>query len=585
MHRPRKIAMSSLASMNTLLILSLAACATARAQSPRSAAPGEPGPLPVREVTVFKDGHAFVLREGDLRPDADGRVVLDRLPVPVLGTFWPYATGGARLVSVTAAKQVVPVEKTALDVRQTIEANVGKDAEILDASGNTIRGTIVAIPARDATEVARLDPRTGGPRAPEKGSVVLLRTAAGTKALPFDQVKNVTILGEAAPRFVEEELRDRLTLRVERKGTDAARVGVVYVQKGLRWIPAYKIDIDGQGHAHVRLEATLVNDLIDLDDATVHLVIGVPRFEFSSMVDPISLQEVAAEVAARMGDRNRFSNYLSNAIQSQSAAYVDSGEAAAARPPSTPELTGGESNEDLFVFTIEHVSLREGERMVLPVTDFELGYRDVYTLDVPIVPPMDLPIQWQGERTAELARLLAAPKAVHALRITNGSKAPLTTAPALLSRNGRVLSQSLLTYTAIGAETDVPLTTAVDVLVLKTEKETGRQLNAVKWNGINLARTDLAGTVSLTNRKKEGIEIEVKWTVLGLADAAASKGTFEQMSLTELWGRTGRADWWSWWSWPYWWHHWNGVARFAWKLHLEPGGTAALDAQWHSFWE
>jgi hypothetical protein len=584
--------MSSLASMNTLLVLSLAACATARAQSPRSPARAEPGPLPVREVTVFKDGHAFVLREGDLRAGADGAgdtVVLDRLPVPVLGTFWPYATGGARLVSVTAAKQVVPVEKTALDVRQTIEANVGKDAEILDASGNTIRGTIVAIPARDAKEVARLDPRTGGPRAPEKGSVVLLRTAAGTKALPFDQVKNVTIVGEATPRFVEEELRDRLTLRLERplerKGTDAGRVGVVYVQKGLRWIPGYKIDIDGKGHAHVRLEATLVNDLIDLDDATVHLVIGVPRFEFSSMVDPISLQEVAAEVASRVGDRNRFASYLSNAIQSQSAAYVESAEAAAARPPSTPELSGGESNEDLFVFTIEHVSLREGERMVLPVTEFELGYRDVYTLDVPIVPPMDLPIQWQGDRTAELARLLAAPKAVHAMRITNSSNAPLTTAPALLSRNGKVLSQSLLTYTAIGAETDVPLTTAVDVLVLKTEKETGRQPNAVKWNGTSLTRTDLAGTVSLTNRKKEGIEIEVKWTVLGLADAAASKGSFEQMSLAELWGRVGRAEWWSWWTWPYWWHHWNGVARFTWKLHLESGQAVALDAQWHSFWE
>ena len=58
--------------------------------------------------------------------------------------------------------------------------------------------------------------------------------------------------------------------------------------------------------------------------------------------------------------------------------------------------------------------------------------------------------------------------------------------------------------TAIGAETDVPLTTAVDVLVLKTEKETGRQPNAVKWNGNNLTRTDLSGAVNLTNRKKVG---------------------------------------------------------------------------------
>ncbi|HON66498.1 MAG TPA: hypothetical protein PLQ89_07945 [Phycisphaerae bacterium] len=34
-------------------------------------------PLPIREVTVFKDGHAFVLREGRVTVDESGRAVLD----------------------------------------------------------------------------------------------------------------------------------------------------------------------------------------------------------------------------------------------------------------------------------------------------------------------------------------------------------------------------------------------------------------------------------------------------------------------------------------------------------------------------
>ena len=60
--------------------------------------------LPVREVTVFKDGHALVLHEGRLPTNADGGVTLDNLPMPVLGTFWPYsADAQTPLVSVVPA--------------------------------------------------------------------------------------------------------------------------------------------------------------------------------------------------------------------------------------------------------------------------------------------------------------------------------------------------------------------------------------------------------------------------------------------------------------------------------------------------
>ncbi|MFM7321220.1 MAG: hypothetical protein ACKO5K_06820, partial [Armatimonadota bacterium] len=74
------------------LLATIAFAATgARAQGP-----------PIREVTVFKDGHALVLAEGAVRIGPAG-VVLDALPRPVLGGFWPYvAEPGATLRSVVA---------------------------------------------------------------------------------------------------------------------------------------------------------------------------------------------------------------------------------------------------------------------------------------------------------------------------------------------------------------------------------------------------------------------------------------------------------------------------------------------------
>ena len=68
--------------------------------------------LPVRELTAFKDGHAFVLREDALQKDAEGNVVLDELPTPVLGTFWPFVVGGdAKLISARAGVDEVTVLK------------------------------------------------------------------------------------------------------------------------------------------------------------------------------------------------------------------------------------------------------------------------------------------------------------------------------------------------------------------------------------------------------------------------------------------------------------------------------------------
>jgi hypothetical protein len=62
------------------------------------------GKMPVKEVSVFKDGHAFVAQEGPMPTDAAGNVLMDYLPTPVIGTFWPYsADKGAKLTGVLPA--------------------------------------------------------------------------------------------------------------------------------------------------------------------------------------------------------------------------------------------------------------------------------------------------------------------------------------------------------------------------------------------------------------------------------------------------------------------------------------------------
>src|SRR5437868_5768010 len=84
--------------------------------------------MPVKEITVFKDGHALVLHSGKMPTDAAGNVQMDYLPTPVIGTFWPFsADKNVKLSAVTASLRRVKIERTGLNLQELIEANPGTD--------------------------------------------------------------------------------------------------------------------------------------------------------------------------------------------------------------------------------------------------------------------------------------------------------------------------------------------------------------------------------------------------------------------------------------------------------------------------
>src|SRR5207253_5508207 len=106
--------------------------------------------MPVKEITIFKDGHACVLHEGKMPTDAAGNVLLDHLPTPVIGTFWPYsAAKNAKLIGVTAARRRVLVEQTALVLRELLECNIGAEVLVNEGTG-PYPATIVGLPARSS---------------------------------------------------------------------------------------------------------------------------------------------------------------------------------------------------------------------------------------------------------------------------------------------------------------------------------------------------------------------------------------------------------------------------------------------------
>ena len=252
-----------------------------------------------------------------------------------------------------------------------------------------------------------------------------------------------------------------------------------------------------------------------------------------------------------------------------------------------PEVAGMDQVQDLHVFTVKHVTLKKGERMVVPVAESKVPYRDIYVLDIPFAPPVDVWQQFNSQQQSELVRLLGEPKVMHKIRLKNTSDSPFTTAPALILSDNQVLAQGLMTYTPKGGSSDLAVTTAVDIQVKKTDNETQRTPNATTWGKYSWVRVDISGTVTLTNYRNQAVDLEVVRHVLGNITEAGQDGKIEMVNVLEDSSYEPTDDntpWRKWWNWPDWWSHFNGVGRITWKQQLEAGKSIELKYAWHYYW-
>jgi hypothetical protein len=553
----------------------------------------------VKEVSIFKDGHVFVLHEGNLPTDNDGNVLIDYLPSPILGTFWAYsADTNAKLTGVVTGRKKISIERTTLSLDGLLAANIGAEVVITEKPVginnpiNSYSAVILGIPTRSSEELATTSPPNSLEQLSQKSDLVLLKTNNGTKVLPISQIQDITFKNSFNNKLPEEEFRNQMTLKLDwgkQKSASSAEVGLVYVQKGITWIPSYKINLDGNGNATIKLQATLVNELIDLNDVTTNLVVGVPTFAFKDNIDPIALQQAVSQVAFNSNfARNNsvsVSNFDNNLINSQRAinSQVISPRTEEAETDISSYNPTSQQTEDLYIFKLKNITLKKGERSVFTIAEHTFKYKDVYTLDIPFAPPTEILRNINSQQQLEIAKAMREAKVIHKIRITNNSNQPFTTAPALITSNDRVLAEGMLTYTATGATTDLEITKAINILTKKTDTEIKRTPNAIRWHSDDYTKVDLSSTLKLTNLYNQPVYLEVNRYILGAIDTKSENTELTNINVLEdnsFFG-FGSND-----SYYYNWSNWfnlNGIGKLTWKTTLEPGKSVTFDYSWHYF--
>ena len=531
-----------------VLCLLLGACA-----SP-ALVPGEPGPAapaptqavrveaPIRSVALFKNGYGYVRREA-LAPRGQRAVEL-LLPLPTHGSFG-VATDPAR----AALRSAVARPGSALDTGyaatlvEILRANLGREVELV-VGDKTLNGRVLS--AGEAPQNRRPNPYgyySGFSPYPLGSEVIVLATASGSMALRGADVQRVS--ADGAPLEAHRSVpRARLEIGLDPKGEQEVPLALTSLEHGWSWAPSYTIELGqgelGQGRAHLEARAVVFAEAGDLTDATLYFVTGFPNLRFSGTDDPLSLQGDFDEFLASLGVDDSPS-----AIGGQSVVQNADWESPA-RPELPADLAGQEAG-DLFLFERRGVTLARGERGFYPLFQADVACEHVHQWTIPDRGEPET--RWINGRQVQATPV---PEVWHALRLTNDSPQPWTTAPAATTQAGFLLGQDVLHYAAAGASTTVRITRAADVQGTATEFETGRESN-VMISGRRYERISIEGRLKATNLERTPVKLEIEKVFAGLI-AEVPEGA-ERDVLADP-----RAD-------------VNPRTRLRWTLTLQPGAS------------
>ncbi|HEY0428254.1 MAG TPA: hypothetical protein VGC76_10770 [Pyrinomonadaceae bacterium] len=496
----------------------------------------------VKRVAVFKNGYAFTYREGEAQT-AGGWVYTTNTPIGVLGTIWGYSTSpNVRVMQLLASENEKRETERVTDIAEILLANEGARIRFIDNYSKQFEGTyeIVSRNRNFAAPVPRTDYNTDEYR--EDQLTIALKTETGLMFFLASSVRNLEIVGQPKMEKIKTVKENRLAMKVEgAKDGERFNLGVAALERGIRWIPAYRVEVKGTPvkEAKLELEAMLINELTDLKNSEVYFVVGVPHFLFQDTMSPLSMNTAFAGVSSyfQAGNRNNRRDSYSNAIMTQVSSqsentYSDEEDA-------TPTVSGEEqantfSAEQLFLYQANDITLKKNERASLRLFSLTVPASEVFewTLnDAPNTVQRYLEYA-SGSNSTPLLQDLSS-KIWYALRLKNQTGMPWTTAPALSFREWKPIGQDMLSFTPVGGENILRVTPATEVIGTHTLEEKSRAQTEMRYGGSSYTfdLITIEGTIKLRNIKKEAVELVLTRNLVGQVVSATDAGKISREGL------------------------------------------------------
>lgn len=472
--------------------------------------------LKTKSVSVFKNGSSFFVKEGQVTVENGSCFLEDEVPKAAFGTLWFSASNGEINQVRTHSKTTREVQETKSVFKSSafgpmLEANLNKRLTLFFHNESSLSGTVEKV----------------------DDSYFLFKT--GTKWINLKTANLERIEFSEKPVFPDSVSIQKDTIVKEKQGlminfssnSKSQDLGMMYLQKGIGWVPTYSIDLYSEDRAKLRLQAVVSNQAEDFENADLNFVVGVPNFLHQNDVTPLSksgLQSInqfynsipvignslVSDFANRGGGRITYGiNAESNALQGSN------------------EGLEGFASEDLFFYNLPNVSLKRGESAQFNILRSDIKVQHIYEVQLEENSTDSYYYRQLGVKGDFSFGENFKNKVWHAIKFKNTTNSPLTGGAVMVtnSQDGtpRPISQDKITYTPAGAETFLKLTVAPDVSVRDKEKQ--KEVEEVKEqiNGYWYNKITVEGEIRIQNYKSKKVNLNIRKKITGELESSNVK--------------------------------------------------------------
>jgi hypothetical protein len=466
-----------------------------------------------KSISIFKNKTAFFVKSGKVKTDNKIYRITENLPPALFGSYWMLSPAGelsalsSYVDTLTKSK-----EEVVISFADMLKANMGKNIRLhLNDQNEVLQGTIMDVPKTSDKEWS------------DKVSPCFTMKEAGGKWITFhaDQIKQIEFMEQPNQLYTTPTKEIKPVMQVDFTGSNKEQpLDMMYLAYGLSWTPVYLIELTDETKAKLTLRAEVVNDIEDIVNTDVNFVAGVPNFLDANRLSPLTnFPGIGVNMQQYTNHLNQMGNVQNYAYNTQTEARFHASDAVGYADENTLNNLEGSTEEDLFFYSLKNLSLQKGGRGHYPIFTAELDIAHIYECNLPI---NDLSKGYNNQYNNNNQDYLFSPnpnKVIHSIKITNDTKLPFTTGPALVVKkqgDTKPISQDKLNYTSVGGHTYVKLTESPDVQISHAEKiiKTEEQIKQMP-HGYYYDRITMEGTIKIKNYKDKAIDLNVKRTIIG----------------------------------------------------------------------
>ena len=311
--------------------------------------------ITTKRITIFTDGNSYVEKSGRINV-IENKYVLEEeeLPVARFGTLNVSASDGS-LKYLTSNLNITEENKQQDNIISILSDNVGTQVELITDKEVYSGKIIKVIPGyllldSGKKSIIKFD----NIQAFKFNSDVIFKQNAKSSTTTKKTYDN-------HGREIKDYNRNaRVILNFDNSGTK--EILLSYLQKGISWNPNYRLTLIDKKIATLSLQAEIINDVENLDNADIELVVGKPNFQFHEyLTDLIDFNNELDPFYEKQNDRN---NYYNNGLLYDVV------------------ISAQNQNQTRFhdfqIHQLEHIDLSKNSRAIFNVYDYKIPYKHVY---------------------------------------------------------------------------------------------------------------------------------------------------------------------------------------------------------------